>query len=91
MSDDKHSKSAGDVPCLSTSVSRVVVSVLRAGSAVQINQNFETVVSSPADGLVEVGGLALDVRFAAGDIVGPETDRNSDVVKTGSWCVSAHP
>ena len=36
----------------------------------------------PADSLGEIGQLTLDKRFAAGDVEGPISDRNPDVVQS---------
>ena len=50
----------------------------------KINLHFESSVASPLNGLVEVRGLTLKVRFTARDVVRPVSDRNSDVVEPGS-------
>lgn len=46
-----------------------------------VYQDLEAMIASPANGSVEVVGLALNVWFAAAYIVSPETDRNSDVIQ----------
>jgi hypothetical protein len=56
---------------------------------VEVNQDFEVVGPSPTNCLVEVIGLALNVRLAARDIVCPVRHRNSNVVKSGSWSTLA--
>ena len=42
---------------------RVVETVLASGSAVKVDDDLQSVLASPRDGLVEVWELTLDVRL----------------------------
>lgn len=50
----------------------------------QVNHDFDIVIPCPSNHPVEVLGLTLDVRLTARNVVGPEPDRDSDVVQPGS-------
>ena len=54
--------------------------VLAARSAVEINNNLETVVPRPGDGLLQIGQLARDERLSRADVEGPVADGDADVV-----------
>ena len=56
--------------------------VLRTRRTVQVDDEFQAVVLSPAYGFAEIGELALDVWLAARDIPGPKADRKADMVET---------
>lgn len=70
-------------PSGTAAVARVVVTVLAARSSVQVDEDLETVVPRPANGIVEVLRLTLVVGLTGGDVVRPVSDGNSDVVEAG--------
>ena len=56
------------------------VPILAARYAVQVEDQFETVITGPRHSLAEVRELPLDIRFAWSDFPGPITDRQPHVV-----------
>ncbi len=62
----------------------VVVAVLRTRCTVQVNDHLQPVRPRPADSLIEIVRLTLNVRFPTGDIVRPEPNRYPDMIETGS-------
>ena len=61
---------------------RVVEAVLAPWRTVEVDHDFESSATRPADGLVENGDLALDVRVAIERGNGPVADGNADMVET---------
>jgi hypothetical protein len=47
---------------------------LGAGRAVQVDDDFEAMVSCPSNRHVQVGSLTLNIRLASTDIVRPISD-----------------
>lgn len=62
-------------------LARVVESVLRAGCAVQVDDDFDADFPCPLNTLVKELGCALRI-WRVGVVKGPETDRNPDHVET---------
>ena len=58
----------------------VVKAVLRAWDTVKVNQNLETISTSPCDGVVKVRRGAREIR-GRGVVIGPEANRNADHVE----------
>ena len=68
------------LPSDSTTTSRVVESVLRTGSTVNVDHDLEFVLLGPTDSLVEVRELTGNVRFSGLGFESPVTDRDTNVV-----------
>jgi hypothetical protein len=73
-----------DTPAGGTLVARVVVAILRAGSTVQIDQDFDFVGSRPSNSLVEVFGSTLNERFITLNIPTPVANRDTDMIQSVS-------
>lgn len=66
----------------------LILPILTSGSAVQVNDDFEAVVPSPSDRLLQVRQLAGNVRFPGPDFERPVSDGYADVVQPGSGGMS---
>lgn len=58
--------------------------VLAAGQAMNIEEHLEAVVPCPANCVIQMRKLSLDVWVAALGHKSPVADRNADVVEAGS-------
>lgn len=68
-----------------TSMTRVVVAVLTARSAMQVQDDFDVVFPCPTYRPVEILRRSLDEGLSTGDIVRPVPDRYTDMVQASFW------
>lgn len=66
------------------SMAGVVETVLASWGAMQIDDDLQTILTSPVDSFVEIWQLALDIRFALTDIPSPVSNRQPNMVQTRS-------
>lgn len=57
--------------------------ILGARGAMQVNNNFDTMIARPTDSFLEVWKLTRDVGLSGAYVKCPIADRNTDMVQTG--------